>query len=369
MTSQPEKDSLFMARALALAARGGRAVRPNPRVGAVLVKAGRVIAAGYHSRFGGPHAEDRVLARAGAAARGGVLYVSLEPCSTRGKTPPCTVAIIAAGVGRVVIGCRDRNPKNGGKAEGILKRAGVAVTVGVREEEAYEMNRDFFTWVAGRRPYTTLKLAISLDGRIAARGGDSRWISSPASRKFGHRLRSLSDAVLVGAKTVIHDDPLLTARMGFRHPGLKRVILEGRSLLPLSSRILSGRGRGEVILATSAPPSRSRFRKLAGRGITCLEVPSRTGRVNLKRLFQTLADRGVMRLLVEGGGETAASVLEAGLVDEVHLFIAPVIIGGRGAVPAVGGKGAKLVEAAYRLDKLRAGRLGADIHVSGRISG
>ncbi len=367
MPSRVENDSYFMSRALSLAARGGRAVRPNPRVGAVLVRDGEIIAAGYHSRFGGPHAESRVLEKAGPSARGAVLYVSLEPCSTRGKTPACTSAIIAAGVRRVVIGCRDRSPENGGRAEGILNKAGISVTTGVREEEAFEINRDFFTWVAERRPYTTLKLALSLDGRIATRSGDSRWISSPASRKYGHYLRSLADAVLVGAKTVIRDDPLLTVRKGYRHPGLKRVILEGRTRIPLSSRLLAGGPRGEVILATARPLPPARARKLAGRGITCLELPSRSGRVNLKSLFRRLAERGLMRLLIEGGGETAASALEAGLVDEVHLFIAPLLIGGRSARPALGGRGADLVREARRLRDLKVERLSADIHVSGFI--
>ncbi len=358
-----------MSRALALAVRGGKSVRPNPRVGAVLVKGGKVVAAGYHSRFGGPHAEARVLGKAGPAARGGTLYVSLEPCSTRGKTPACTAAIIAAGVTRVVFGCRDRSPDNGGRAERILKKAGIPVTSGVLGERAYAINRDFFTWVAEGRPYTTLKLACSLDGRIATRSGDSRWISSPASRKFVHGLRNLSDAVLVGANTVIRDDPLLTARMGFVHPGLKRVVLEGRTRLPLSSRVLSGGGGGEVILATSRPVPPVRARKLAGRGITLVEIPSRAGRVNLNNLFRRLGGMGIMRLLAEGGGETAAALLEAGLVDEVHFFIAPLLIGGRTAVPALGGRGVNLVREAGRLENVRTEMLGGDIHVQGYISG
>lgn len=367
MESQLERDSYFMGRTLALAARGGKAVRPNPRVGAVLVKGGEVIAAGYHSRYGGPHAEDRVLRKAGTAARGGTLYVNLEPCSTRGKTPPCTGAIIAAGVKRVVIGCRDRSPDNGGRAERILKQAGISVTFGVREEEAFELNRDFFTWVARGRPYTILKLAISLDGRIATRTGDSRWISSESSRKRVHYLRSLSDGVLVGANTVIRDNPLLTARMGWHHPDLKRVILEGRTRFPPSSRILSEKGGGEVILATASPIPLSRRKKLDGQGITCLEFPSPSGRVDLKSLFQNLAERGMMRLLVEGGGETAGSLLEAGLVDEIHLFIAPIIIGGQSAVPAIGGTGVELVKEAHRLKNLTVEMLGGDIYVSGRV--
>ncbi len=369
MPSRIEIDRGFMARALSLAARGGRAVRPNPRVGAVLVRSGRIIAAGYHSRFGGPHAEARVLSKAGPAARGGTLYVNLEPCSTRGKTPACTGEIIAAGIRRVVIGCRDRNPENRGRAEGILKKAGIAVTVGVREDEAYGLNRDFFTWVVAGRPYTTLKLALSLDGRIATRTGDSRWISSPSSRKIVHRLRAFSDAVLVGAHTVIRDDPLLTARMGGENPDLKRVILEGRNPIHLSSRLLSGRGGNEVILASARAASPSRLKKLAARGITCLEIPSRSGRVELSVLFRRLAERGIMRLLAEGGGETAAALLEADLVDEMHLFLAPIIIGGRAAVPAIGGKGAKLIAEARRLNNLRMEKIGLDLHIFGRLSG
>lgn len=356
-----------MGRTLALAARGGKAVRPNPRVGAVLVKGGEVIASGYHSRYGGPHAEDRVLRKAGTVARGGTLYVNLEPCSTRGKTSPCTKAIIEAGVKRVVIGCRDRSPDNGGRAELILKRAGISVTFGVREEQAFELNRDFFTWVAQGRPYTTLKLALSLDGRIATRTGDSRWISSEPSRKRVHYLRSLSDGVLVGAKTVIRDNPRLTVRMGWHHPDLKRVILEGRSRLPSLSRIFTEKGGGEVILATASAIPPSRRKKLAGQEITCLELPSPSGRVNLRSLFQKLAERGMMRLLVEGGGKTAGSLLEAGLVDEIHLFIAPIIIGGQSAVPAIGGTGVELVKEAQRLESLKVERLGRDIYVFGRL--
>ena len=203
-----------MRRALSLAARGGLAVRPNPRVGAVLVKGGRVIASAYHSGYGAPHAEAKVLKKAGKSARGATLYINLEPCSSYGKTPPCTEAIISSGVRRVVIGCRDRDPLNRERAEKILKRSGISVETGVLEEESFELNRDFFIWTEKDRPYTTLKLAISLDGKIADRQGRSRWISSLPSRRYVHYLRSLSDAIMVGLNTVIVDDPLLTVRMG-----------------------------------------------------------------------------------------------------------------------------------------------------------
>ncbi|MFH1038415.1 MAG: bifunctional diaminohydroxyphosphoribosylaminopyrimidine deaminase/5-amino-6-(5-phosphoribosylamino)uracil reductase RibD [PVC group bacterium] len=367
MTSRKQQDRLFMARALALAVRSGRAVRPNPRVGAVLARNGRVIAAAYHSRFGGPHAEVKALQKAGPAARGATLYVTLEPCSSYGKTAPCTDVVIGAGVSRVVIGCRDRNPANADKAPAIFRKAGIRVTVGVLEKECSELNRDFFTWVVRGKPYTVLKLALSLDGKIATRTGQSRWIGSAGSRRCAHFLRSRSDAVLVGITTVLADNPRLTVRMGYRNPGLKRVVLDSRGRIPLSSRLVRRRDPGNTILAATSRAPAARLRKLARRGVSLLQLPVRSGRVDLKSLFRQLAGAGVMRLLVEGGGETAASVLEAGLVDEVHLFIAPVIVGGRSAVPAVGGRGVKSIKDAFRLTGLVVERVGEDIHLHGFI--
>ncbi len=356
-----------MRKALSLAVRGGLAVRPNPRVGAVLVKGGKIIASAYHSRYGGAHAEAKVLRKAGAAAQGSTLYVNLEPCSSYGKTPPCTDAIIQAGVGRVVIGCGDRQPLNSNRAERILARAGIVVTTGVLKEEAIALNIDFFIWAEECRPYTTLKLALSLDGKIADRRGRSKWISSPPSRRYVHYMRSRSDAILVGLKTVIADNPLLTARMGYSHTGLKKVVLDSSCDIPVNSRLLRGSNAKNTILAVTKAAPPDNLSKIAALGATIIKVPSRKGRVSLKLLFRKLAGQGIMRLLAEGGGETAASLLEEGLVDELHLFVAPIIIGGRGGVPAVGGEGVKSIKEAYRLRDAVVDRMGDDIHIFGRI--
>lgn len=356
-----------MKKALSLAARGGIAVRPNPRVGAVLVKAGKIIASAYHSCYGGAHAELKVLKKAAAAAQGSTLYVNLEPCSSYGKTPPCTDAIIHFGVGRVVIGCGDRHPLNRNRASRILSRAGIAVTTGILQEESFALNNDFFIWAEECRPYTTLKLALSLDGKIADRRGRSKWISSKPSRRYAHYLRSRSDAILVGLKTVIADDPLLTARMGYDHTGLKKVVLDSGCDIPISSRLLRGPNAKDTILATTKAAPPEKLKEIAGTGAAILKVPSRKGRVSLKLLFRRLAGQGIMRLLAEGGGETAASLLEEGLVDELHLFIAPIIIGGRDAIPSVGGEGVNSIKDAYRLSNMIVERLGGDIHIYGTL--
>jgi len=360
-------DSYYMQKALSLAARGGLAVRPNPRVGAVLVKEGKIIASAYHSRYGGPHAEAKVLKKAGPAARGATLYVNLEPCSTYGKTPPCTDAIIRSGIGRVVIGCGDRHPLNCDRAQKILSRSGIAVTAGILKEESISLNRDFFVWAEEHRPYTTLKLALSLDGKIADSRGRSKWISTETSRRYVHFLRSRSDAILVGLNTIISDDPLLTARMGYSHNGLKRVVLDSGCDIPVTSRLLRGPNAKNTILAITKAASPKKQEDIIRTGATILRIPSRKGRVSLKLLFRKLAGQGIMRLMAEGGGETAASLLEAGLVDELHLFIAPIIIGGRDSVPAVGGEGVKSIKDAYRLRDMRVERLGRDVHIFGRI--
>ncbi len=354
-----------MAQALSLAKRGGRAVRPNPRVGAVVVKNGRRIAAAYHSRYGGPHAEVKALEKAGRSARGATLYVNLEPCSTYGKTPPCTDLIVRSGIKRVVVGCLDRNPPNRGRAKRILEKAGISFASGVRESEAFDLNRDFFTWAELKRPYTVLKLALSLDGKIATRTGDSRWITSKEGREFAHYLRGKSDGVLVGINTVLQDDPRLTVRMGYHGPRLKRVVLDSRGRLPLSARLLKVRPVSDTIVALTPRAPAGKRKKLLERGTTCLTLPSAGGRVNLKKLLKKLAALGVMRLLIEGGGEVAASILKEGLVDEVHLIIAPLIIGGKEAPDAVGGEGVEKLARAYRLKNLSVKKLGPDIHIWG----
>jgi len=357
-----------MRRAIVLARRGGLAVRPNPRVGAVLVKKGRVVAEGWHRVFGGPHAEIEAFNRAGEAGRGATLYVTLEPCSSFGKTPPCVDEILRRRVKRVVIGCLDRDSTNRNRSASLLRENGVEVTVGVLEEECRWLNRDFFTWVEEKRPYTLLKLALSLDGKIAAASGRSRWISSETSRRRVHYLRSRADAVVVGLNTVITDNPRLTVRYGYHHPGLWKVVLDGSGRIPLTTRLVSGRDRARTIVATTPAAPPSRMDRLMRKGVDVIRVPARRGRVSLRALFRRLAARGMIRVMIEGGGETAASALEEGLVDEVHFFLAPLILGGRSAPSAVGGEGVKSISRAWRVERLKQQWLGGDLYLSGTVT-
>ncbi len=357
-----------MRRAIALARRGGLAVRPNPLVGAVVVKGRRVIGEGYHRRFGGDHAEIEALRKAGAGGRGATLYVNLEPCSSYGKTPPCVEEIVRRGMARVVIGCLDPNPLNHARAASYLRSRKIEVKVGVEEESSLRLNRDFFTWTEENRPYGVLKLAFSLDGKIATSAGRSRWISSTSSRRLVHRLRSRSDAVVVGLRTVIADDPALTVRYGFKHPGPWRVVLDSRAEIPASARLLNDTARGRTIVAVASGAPRSRVEKLKKKGVGCLVLPARRGRVSLRSLFRRLAARGMIRVMIEGGGETAASALSEGLVDEVHFFIAPLIIGGRNAPTAVGGEGIDSLKRGWRVEEMKVRRPGGDIYVTGSVA-
>jgi diaminohydroxyphosphoribosylaminopyrimidine deaminase/5-amino-6-(5-phosphoribosylamino)uracil reductase len=352
------RDEAFMRRALALARRGRGKVSPNPMVGCVLVRGGRVAAEGWHARFGGPHAEAAALAKAGARARGAVAYVTLEPCRHQGKTPPCTRALIGAGVRRVVVAMRDPNPLVAGKGLAELRRAGVAVSSGLLEADARELNRPFATWMSRGRPYVVLKAGISLDGRIASAAGKSQWITSPAARSLSRRLRAESDAILVGVNTVLKDDSRLTAKRG-RNP--VRVVLDARLRTPRRARVLDS--AAPTILA-AAPAARARFPLPASASI--LRVPARSGRLDLRALLGALAKRGISSLLVEGGSAVHTSFLEAGLVDELRLFIAPKLLGGASAPAFLEGRGFDLAKAPA-LREARVRRVGPDILVTGLL--
>ncbi len=353
----------FMERALELARKGEGYTRPNPLVGAVIVKGGEVIAEGYHARYGGPHAEAVALARAGEAARGADLYVNLEPCVDfpGKKTPSCAERIIAAGIRRVVIAVRDPNPHVGGKGVERLRAAGIEVIEGVLEDEARVLNEVFFHWVRAGRPFVSLKLAMSLDGRIATRTGDSRWITGPEARKRVHELRRRHAAVLVGANTVIADDPQLTVR---EVPGPQplRVVLDSRGRIPHTAKVLDG--TAPTLVATTEAMPGNVEEKLRERGAEVVRFPARDGRVDLGELFRWLGERGVDSLLVEGGGEVAWSFLSRGLVHKLYLFYGPLVIGGREAVPSVGGEGFPELATAPRFSIRGAERLGPDLLVT-----
>jgi len=352
-------DERFMTMAVKLAARGGADTRPNPRVGAVVVRSGRVVGAGFHRKAGGPHAEVTALRRAGRRAKGATLYVSLEPCAHVGRTGPCVERIAAAGISRVVAAMIDPNPRNKGKGLRRLRAAGIRTRVGVLEKEAAALNPIFITWITKRRPFVTVKVAQSIDGKIATASGDSRWVSGPQARAWVHRLRADVDAILVGVKTVLTDDPRLTVRPLVGHKTPLKIILDTHLRTPPSARIFSS--RTPVLIAAGARVSPARKERLQKAGAQIVQFPSVKGRVNLVRLWKMLAAREITHLLIEGGGEVIAAALEAGLVDRFQCIVAPKIIGGREAPTAVGGKGIGSMARAIPLSNLSLQRLGKDI--------
>ncbi|HIQ00337.1 TPA: bifunctional diaminohydroxyphosphoribosylaminopyrimidine deaminase/5-amino-6-(5-phosphoribosylamino)uracil reductase RibD, partial [Candidatus Bipolaricaulota bacterium] len=322
----PEGHEAFMRQALELAEKGVGYTRPNPLVGAVVVKGGEVIAAGYHARYGGPHAEVMALERAGEAARGADLYVNLEPCVHHGKTPPCVDRIIAAGIRRVFIATRDPNPLVDGKGVKKLRTAGIEVVEGVLQEEAERLNEIFFFWIKTKRPFVALKLAMSLDGKIATKTGDSRWITGEEARRKVHELRRRHAAVLVGINTVLADDPQLTVRE-VTGPQPLRIVLDSRGRVPLSAKVLQGEAK--TLIATTAAMPEGKERALRERGVEVWRLSAREGQVDLIALLARLAGEGIDSLLVEGGGEVAWSFLAQGLVQKVYLFYGALLLGGR----------------------------------------
>lgn len=353
------RDRRFMARALELAARGVGRTFPNPPVGAVLVRGGRIVGEGFHARAGGPHAEVAALRAAGGRAEGATLYVTLEPCTIHGRTPPCADMLLPLGLARVVVATRDPNPRVHGRGIAKLRRAGIPVVVGPGRTESETLIAPFATRMRQGRPLVVLKLATSLDGRIAARGGDARWITGDVARRVAHGLRDTCDAVLVGAGTVRSDDPQLTCRIpGGRDP--IRVVLAGAALdLPPRAQLLRPGGPPTWIVAPrDAAPGR--VAALQRRGIEVLLVAGRGGHVWLPAALRALAGRGLTSVLVEGGAGVAAAVLRAGVVDRLVLFVAPLLLGGDG-VPAVGTLGIRRVRDALRTGTLAVARAGQDL--------
>lgn len=334
-----DPDARWMRRALDLARRGRLGTSPNPMVGAVVLDpSGELAGEGYHAAFGGPHAEVVALREAGARARGGSLFVTLEPCAHHGKTPPCVDEIISSGVRRVVVAMRDPNPQAGGGIE-RLRAEGVDVNFGRDADGARALNRRWLTWVQERRPWVTLKAAVSLDGRIATRTGESKWITGEAARQRGLELREEHDAILVGVDTVLADNPRLTRRLGLNRTGTwHRIILDSRLRTPSDATVVRADPE-TTIIAHTADASRDDRERLASRGVHLVEISAdAAGRVEVHELLVKLGQRGVAALLVEGGARVHGSFVDANLVDEFVAFIAPILIGGA-APAAVGGTG------------------------------
>jgi diaminohydroxyphosphoribosylaminopyrimidine deaminase/5-amino-6-(5-phosphoribosylamino)uracil reductase len=359
----PEDDAL-MARALREGHKGRPS--PNPHVGAVVARGGRIVAVGHHARCGGPHAEVVALRRAGRRARGATLYVSFEPCNHHGRTPPCTEAIMAAGVARVVVGCSDPAPHAPGSSA-RLRAAGITVELGVRRAEAEALIADFTKWRVRGLPHVTLKAAITLDGRIAARSGDSRWITSEPARRQAHRMRAESDAVLVGVSTVLKDDPELSVRL-CRGPAPLRVVLDSRLRTPLASKLVRGARQQATLIFHGPSASAPRRRRLLRAGALLCQVPAaRGGGLRLLAVLRELARRDVMRLLVEGGGRVHGAFLDAGLADRAAIFVAPLILADAGALPLAAGKRKSRIDQALPLRSARVRRLGPDLLIEGEL--
>lgn len=361
-------DGEFMARGLALARRGR--THPNPRVGALVVRGGRLIASGYHRRCGAPHAEAIALARAGAAARGATLYVTLEPCNHQGRTAPCAPQIVEAGIRRVVVGARDPDPRARGSGLRRLRRAGIVVTTGVLAKEATALNEAYYLYHRLGRPLVELKLATTLDGRLALASGGSQWITCPAARRVAHALRAAADCVLVGAGTVRSDDPALTVRrVAGAQP--RRAVITRELAIPLGRRLFRDGAAPTIVLTSARAASGRRAALLARRGIAVEAVRrrGRAGALDLRAALRTLAERhGVRQLLVEGGGRLAAALLAARLVDHLHLLVAPAVMGGehRGWSD---GLGVRDLAAMPRLAGVAVERAGHDIWIRGRLPG
>ncbi|MFA7158441.1 MAG: bifunctional diaminohydroxyphosphoribosylaminopyrimidine deaminase/5-amino-6-(5-phosphoribosylamino)uracil reductase RibD [Kiritimatiellia bacterium] len=346
ISSSTTKHKFWMKVALELARKGEGLTRPNPPVGAVVVKNGRIIGSGYHRKAGGDHAEIIALKQAGRRARGALLYVTLEPCSSYGRTPPCVHAIVKSGIASVIIAAIDPNPRHQGRGIGMLKKAGIEVIEGVCRAEGQKLIAPFKKWILTGKPYVSLKMAMSFDGKTADCRGCSRWITGKKARAFVHDLRRRADAVLVGAGTVLADNPCLLPRPGGgRRP--YRIIIDARGRVPGNARILNDAATSRTIMATTDLCPRARRNAWLKQGAQIWIFPSVRGsdRISITALMNKIGKTGLLHVLCEGGSQTAASFIRAGMVDEYLFIYAPLIIGGKNAPPAVGGTGWKLAQA------------------------
>lgn len=360
----------FMKLALRLALKGRGTTSPNPMVGAVVVRDGTIVGRGYHRRAGEPHAEIIALRKAHHRAQGAILYVTLEPCTHIGRTPPCTDQIIRSGIREIVIGTKDPNPINNGRGIKILRSKGIKVKIGILEEESKKLNEVFAKFITTKLPFVTVKIAQSLDGKIATRRGISKWITNDSARRHVHSLRSHVDAIMVGVETIIKDDPLLTARLSqtrYKKQPIK-IVVDSTLRTPLHSKIFSTASLSKVIIATTKYAPKSRVEAFRHKNAQVLVMRDKDGRVSLKPLMRRLAEMEIANVLIEGGGEIIASALKEKLVDKVLFFIAPKIIGGREAITSVEGDGVEAVNRAIGLKEVKIRKFGSDILVKGYIS-
>jgi diaminohydroxyphosphoribosylaminopyrimidine deaminase/5-amino-6-(5-phosphoribosylamino)uracil reductase len=375
----------FMRRALLLARRAAGATSPNPLVGAVLVRGGRLLGEGWHRRAGGPHAEIEALraaARRGYSPRGATLFVTLEPCCTHGRTPPCTEALIQARVRRVIVATSDPNPAHAGRGLRLLRRAGISVRVGLLAAPAARLNESFNHWIVHRTPFVTVKAAMTLDGKIATASGESKWITGPEARAEGMRLRARHDAILVGVNTILADNPSLTLRttqrpsktavrqskiQNLKSKIVRRIILDTRARTPLKAAVIGDAQAGLTTVVVGRDAPAARVTALAKR-VTIWRAPLRRGRLDLRWVLRRLGQEQVTSLLVEGGGEVNASFLLGGFAQRVAFFYAPKILGGAGSRKAVAGDGARSLAEVLTLREVEWKRVGDDLMMTGLVT-
>jgi diaminohydroxyphosphoribosylaminopyrimidine deaminase/5-amino-6-(5-phosphoribosylamino)uracil reductase len=351
--------------ALKLALKAKGKTSPNPLVGALVVKNGKIIGRGFHAKAGLAHAEIVALDEAGKKAKGATLYVTLEPCTHTGRTPPCINRVIGSGIKEVVIGMIDPNPLNNGRGVTLLKQSNLKVRVGVLNEQLRLINESFIKYITTRIPFVTVKVAESLDGKIATRTGDSKWISSDKSRAFAHRIRGDYDAIMVGVNTVLRDNPSLN--VWFSRKKLIKVIVDSNLSISEDSNIFAGDSQVIIITLPARPGQETENRKKLAAKARILEVKEKAGQINLRDALKKLAALHISNIIVEGGGTLIGSLFDERLVDRILFFISPKIIGGKDAVSSVMGSGAKRIDQAIKLSDLKIRRFGEDLLVSARV--
>ena len=356
-------DYMKMAMALALKAKGQTS--PNPLVGAVIVKNGKIIASGFHRRCGQDHAEIVALKKANANVRGATMYVTLEPCGHYGRTPPCTEAIIKSGIKKVVAGTKDPNLVNNGKSIRLLNKKGIKTVVGILKNDLQRMNEVFFKFIQQKMPFVVIKCAQTLDGKIATAAGSSKWVTSAATRIFSHKLRDEFDGILVGVTTVIKDNPCLC---GLKlQKTLKKIILDPKLRTPFSAKLFKGVDFGQVIIVTSSKADAEKICKFEKKGVVVLRCPMAGDSFDLKWLFKQLAAKEITSILVEGGSRTIGKILKSKLADKALIFIAPKIIGDQQALSAVDGLKIQDINNALSLNNVSVRRIGEDIFIEGYL--
>lgn len=363
----------YMKAALALAEKGRGFTSPNPMVGAVVVKDGKIVGKGWHEIVGGPHAEVNAIDDAGDAARDAVLYVTLEPCNHFGRTPPCTRKIMDAGIAHVVVAMPDPNPDVSGGGMDCLRSGGVRITSGICEDEAKRLNESFIKFVRTKRPFVTLKCAATLDGRIAARTGDSKWVTNEKSRQFVHRMRHAVDGIMVGIGTVHADNPSLTTRLeAFRGRDPRRIILDTQLSMDEGARLLQLDSEADTLIickkaALMRPAQIEKKKRFEDRGVRIIEAELKEGRIDLAALMPQLGGIGITSLLIEGGSRVAASALAAEIVDKISFFYAPKILGGDDGIPLCRGPGPDLMLDAISVKDIHVRRFDDDVMIEGYI--